>query len=50
MLYVICQLGQMVQNGQSELLWMRSELSMAVTMKIAVISRDTVQFGKNYSI
>jgi len=26
------------------------ELSMAVTMKTGVLSRDTVQFGKKYSI
>jgi len=26
------------------------EISLAVTMKIAVLSRDTVQFQKNYSI
>jgi hypothetical protein len=40
----------MGQNWRSELLWMIFELSMTVTMKIAILSRDTVQFGKNYSI
>jgi hypothetical protein len=40
----------MVENWQSELLWMVFELSMVATMKIAVLPRDTVQFGKNYSI
>jgi len=29
---------------------MISEMSLAVTMRVAVLSRDTVQFGKNYSI
>jgi hypothetical protein len=29
---------------------MMSEMSLAVTMTVAVLSRDTVQFGKNYSI
>jgi len=38
----------MVQNWWSELLWMIFEISMAATMKIAVLSRDTVHFGKNY--
>jgi len=40
----------MVENWWSELLWMMFEISLAVTMKIAALSRDTVQIGKNYLI
>ena len=40
----------MVQNWRSELLWMMFEITLAVTMKIAILSRGTLQFGKNYSI
>jgi len=40
----------MVENWRNELLWIMFEISLAVKMKIAILSRDTVQFSKNDSI